>query len=230
MNTPALDSLIKLAIYSGEISEPRLANNAYSELAQSKADYSALEEAHRISCETILTHLAALDAVTVANIEVAKLNADLIERLSTLDDALAAKTEAVEEMATCPECYEKEPDIDQLRSDNAALLKKVDEAIAWHEGDCSPHALLEHELACLQKAVEEATIDLAQLRSQIAELEAERKWRPIETAPKDGTSILLWDEFNEIVGSYYAESWMAEGNYVVPTHWMPLPPSPKEEK
>ena len=172
MNTPALDSLIKLAIYSGEISEPRLANNAYSELAQSKADYSALEEAHRISCETILTHLAALDAVTVANIEVAKLNADLIERLSTLDDALAAKTEAVEE----------------------------------------------------------ATIDLAQLRSQIAELEAERKWRPISTAPKDGTSILLWDEFNEIVGSYYAESWMAEGNYVVPTHWMPLPPSPKEEK
>jgi len=44
----------------------------------------------------------------------------------------------------------------QLRSENADLLKKVDEAIAWHESDCSPHALLEHELARLQKAVEEA--------------------------------------------------------------------------
>jgi predicted nuclease with TOPRIM domain len=43
----------------------------------------------------------------------------------------------------------------QLRADNAELLKKVDEAIAWHEGDCSPRALLEHELAQLRNRIKE---------------------------------------------------------------------------
>jgi hypothetical protein len=84
-------------------------------------------------------------------------------------------------------------------------------------------------------------------------------WRPIETAPKDGQSILIgwqdqecgwqtrcawwdvqfdlkWDEEKE--GSYYRPAWtdarIMSFNYeetysYEPTHWMPLPPPPPTE-
>lgn len=58
------------------------------------------------------------------------------------------------------------------------------------------------------------------------------KWRPIETTPKDGTELLLFDGFMYL-GSY---AWTAENGDVLfqgsgpafkPTHWMPLPAPPK---
>jgi hypothetical protein len=65
------------------------------------------------------------------------------------------------------------------------------------------------------------------------------EWQPIETAPKDGTSLLLWWPAHQqlaadprVIGywkpSYHC--WQA-GNYfcprdIAPTHWMPLPPPP----
>jgi hypothetical protein len=77
-------------------------------------------------------------------------------------------------------------------------------------------------------------------------------WQPIETAPKDGTTIDLWvvgysDEPGRIVNaSYYSdgwwyrdddleshpidrlEPWMTFHGKPAPavTHWMPLPPPP----
>jgi hypothetical protein len=94
------------------------------------------------------------------------------------------------------------------------------------------------------------------------------KWQPIETAPKDGTSILLHNNIiglgikgarakacnnaNTIIGYWQAQvkHWSDESNeekggwlsYVIvemaincidtfePTHWMPLPNPPKQEK
>lgn len=76
------------------------------------------------------------------------------------------------------------------------------------------------------------------------------KWMPIETAPKDGTHILLygpreWDEMGRIdigpiVGSWYQDplgiekydGWFTVtsnpySDRVQPTHWMPLPPPPE---
>jgi len=80
-------------------------------------------------------------------------------------------------------------------------------------------------------------------------------WRPIETAPKDGTSILLawainangqpirWDEDLQTaqVHVQVAAWWEGENDWIVycsmvrdpalhfkPTHWMPLPEPPKE--
>lgn len=66
------------------------------------------------------------------------------------------------------------------------------------------------------------------------------KWQPIETAPKDGTDILVTGKTNLGHGfkPYYIEitHWAKDnkvgkfifyvGNYSQPTHWMPLPVCP----
>ncbi len=78
------------------------------------------------------------------------------------------------------------------------------------------------------------------------------KWQPIETAPKDGTAVLVMR--NDWPGSptghatecnghntYVAEWWGGENRWVcymdmvqdpacpiTPTHWMPLPEPPQE--
>jgi hypothetical protein len=81
-------------------------------------------------------------------------------------------------------------------------------------------------------------------------------WSPIETAPKDGTSILLawainadgepirWEEDPKTaqVHVQVAAWWEGEDAWIVycamvrdpklhfiPTHWMPLPPSPNDQ-
>jgi len=63
-----------------------------------------------------------------------------------------------------------------------------------------------------------------------ARLRAERDWQPIETAPRDGTELLLVDP----TGRREVGFWSREGLrwsvfYAVaqPTHWMPLPEAPR---
>jgi len=55
-------------------------------------------------------------------------------------------------------------------------------------------------------------------------------WHPIETAPKDGTNILVTDGKITVLGWHdefdeSEEPWC--GFVKWPTHWMPLPPPPK---
>lgn len=63
------------------------------------------------------------------------------------------------------------------------------------------------------------------------------EWQLIETAPKDGTMVLLWWPFwrkdRAVVGKFGFEGirqWFAsealEGDGDPPTHWMPLPDPP----
>lgn len=68
------------------------------------------------------------------------------------------------------------------------------------------------------------------------------EWQPIETAPKDGTAILLYCTKFYFGSGVYLGSWAGtffevctEGETDFPysddgaTHWMPLPAPPKEE-
>jgi hypothetical protein len=70
-------------------------------------------------------------------------------------------------------------------------------------------------------------------------------WQPIETAPKDGTVIILWrgNPWNEVAMARWFEPWatwlraddpdpicetdeMYGMGSAIPTHWQPLPEPP----
>jgi hypothetical protein len=64
------------------------------------------------------------------------------------------------------------------------------------------------------------------------------QWQLLETAPQEGTKLLLWARFDTpadaaasvVIGRYdYSFGWVTASPGVipiVPTHWMPLPEAP----
>lgn len=62
------------------------------------------------------------------------------------------------------------------------------------------------------------------------------EWRPIKTAPKDGTRILVWRKNEEGyshlrcgIDMWRRNNWMRSRRDMQPTHWMPLPYPPRKE-
>lgn len=95
-------------------------------------------------------------------------------------------------------------------------------------------------LAAYQRELSETrslTVEGASAEAEIQRLRAASQWQPIETAPKDGTPVLAWDE-----GAVCIVTWVSgdpvdpDGWYDVrrldpaPTHWQPLPPAPEGVK
>lgn len=72
----------------------------------------------------------------------------------------------------------------------------------------------------------EATSILADLAEELARARDRIDWRPIETAPKDGTRVLLCctgGAGSVSDGCFYNNAWSWEWAGVVdPTHWAPL--------
>ena len=66
------------------------------------------------------------------------------------------------------------------------------------------------------------------------------QWQPIETAPEDGTRVLLFEAGRKVcIGEYVPahsrhRGWCLEGwrnfygHFFNPTHWMPLPLPPND--
>lgn len=67
----------------------------------------------------------------------------------------------------------------------------------------------------------------------LVEDDAEGQWKPIDTAPKDGSLILVYEK-----GAISSKRWIpgySDWAHEFPgipgnSHWMPLPPAPGEEK
>lgn len=83
-----------------------------------------------------------------------------------------------------------------------------------------------------------------------AKREAVPQWQPIESAPKDGTRLILWDgnknyDDHVVIGGFYSErytdedtnkdydgplEWQTDSRTLFPTHWMYLPAPPAASK
>ncbi len=60
-------------------------------------------------------------------------------------------------------------------------------------------------------------------------------WQPLDTAPRDGSKFLLWDGWQQCLGSYEKGRYLATHGRTEstqrlsePSLWHPLPENPKE--
>lgn len=68
---------------------------------------------------------------------------------------------------------------------------------------------------------------------EIALLREAQAWRPVETAPKDGSSVILRSRGGHIADGYWLQAafngcgaWIWPYVHSEPAHWMPLPAAP----
>jgi hypothetical protein len=89
------------------------------------------------------------------------------------------------------------------------------------------------------EAVEVYITEIIQAQRQAAVEEYKQsQWQPIETAPKDGTEVLLYEKGSINIGCYdwcefengSFKHWTGLSDSLEnPTHWQPLPTPPQEQ-
>jgi len=79
--------------------------------------------------------------------------------------------------------------------------------------------------------------EIGTIKTEMAELRAAldeaREWRTMDTAPRDGTTILLSDGSEFVRMGFLTPTgnrWRSSAGLTIkPTAWMPLPDAPKKE-
>lgn len=110
--------------------------------------------------------------------------------------------------------------------------EQIADAVEWVEDAAN-------RLADFEQDNHMQAIKIEKMQAEIDSLKAAQTWRSIETAPKDGTFVLVidskyGDHSGAFVAQYAAEvfsgCWLTSHtpHVVRPTHWMPLPTPPQE--
>ncbi len=137
-------------------------------------------------------------------------------------------------------------ELEQLRAENDRLKTELEEAqrAIEREKEFSDTNLrqLTEELSTLRSQYEFQCRELVEKQKYILQLERSQQaavpaWRTIETAPKDGTEILLASWGGDIGVCFWRDdavmcgwTWGLGKSFGGATHWMPLPAAPETTK
>lgn len=126
----------------------------------------------------------------------------------------------------------EERDALQRERDEYRTLSRIGR---WHS-ECRPNRVqAAREFEKLQATIDKMADAVSESNRRAEAAEQERDalrrqvaWQPMETAPKDGTSVLLLHPVSFLgsitVGWFTAGKWRDEATLnLEPTHWMPLP-------
>ena len=105
---------------------------------------------------------------------------------------------------------------EQDRESASRLLLEIEKCLFSEDTD--------HRCTCIEKIM----AHVASLRRELAEArrDGERLWQPMETAPRDGTAVLLSIEDSVDAAIFWKEQWLFRGEIPLtgePDAWMPLP-------
>lgn len=154
-----------------------------------------------------------------------------------LDSAMVESTDDPAEV-TCPECLEALGAMSEITSEMLAKWKayaEQEKAEGYFEGGCDSVLALTAEVERLRA---ELDIHMGIAASAIyhgAKRSAESQWQPMETAPRDGTMVLMWTECGVVIGFWgqRANQWLRPASshnkdLEDVRHWMPLPKPPEQ--